>query len=139
MVSCQMVSCQMVLGGNMKLHGIKINATLEAYLECMIWSEYDSNDDPLDKNYDFSHFSKELIEKSINELSSFEAEIHEKNLDDNLTSWQIGHDFWLTRNGHGCGFWDRGLGEQGDKLTAIVYRFGELYCYVGDDGQLYID
>ena len=23
---------------------------------------------------------------------------------------QAGHDFWLTRNGHGVGFWDRGLG-----------------------------
>lgn len=20
---------------------------------------------------------------------------------------QMGHDLWLTRNGHGCGFWDR--------------------------------
>lgn len=20
---------------------------------------------------------------------------------------RVGHDFWLTRNGHGCGFWDR--------------------------------
>ena len=134
-----MVSCQMVLGGNMKLHGIKIDDTLEAYLECMIWSEYDSNNDTLDKNYDFSHFSKELIEKSIDDLVSFEAEIHEKNLDDNLTSWQIGHDLWLTRNGHGCGFWDRGLGEQGDKLTAIAERFKVVSCYVGDDGQLYID
>ena len=26
---------------------------------------------------------------------------------------QIGHDLWLTRNGHGAGFWDRGLGAQG--------------------------
>lgn len=37
-----------------------------------------------------------------------------------------GHDFWLTRNGHGAGFWDRGLGEAGDRLTAMAKSFGGL-------------
>lgn len=31
---------------------------------------------------------------------------------------QCGHDFILTVNHHGTGFWDRGLGELGRKLTA---------------------
>lgn len=32
--------------------------------------------------------------------------------------WEcLGHDLWLTQRGHGVGFWDRGLGELGDKLT----------------------
>lgn len=35
-----------------------------------------------------------------------------------------GHDFWLTRNGHGAGFWDRGLGELGDRLTAAAKGYG---------------
>lgn len=26
---------------------------------------------------------------------------------DNLDRKQLGHDLWLTRNGHGTGFWDR--------------------------------
>lgn len=30
---------------------------------------------------------------------------------------QAGHDYWLTSRGHGVGFWDRGLGEQGERLT----------------------
>ena len=35
-----------------------------------------------------------------------------------LIDWEsVGHDFWLTSQGHGAGFWDRGLGELGDKLT----------------------
>jgi hypothetical protein len=29
---------------------------------------------------------------------------------------QAGIDFWLTRNRHGAGYWDRGLGITGDKL-----------------------
>ena len=51
---------------------------------------------------------------------------------------QIGHDLWLTRNGHGAGFWDRGLGAQGDSLTAICEALGGVDSYVGDDGFLYL-
>lgn len=35
-----------------------------------------------------------------------------------------GHDFWLTRCGHGCGYWDRGLGELGDRLTEAAKGYG---------------
>lgn len=48
-----------------------------------------------------------------------------------------GHDFWLTRNGHGAGFWDRGLGELGDRLTAEAKPYSEANLYVGDDGKVY--
>jgi len=54
-----------------------------------------------------------------------------------ITWGQLGHDFWLTRNGHGAGFWDRGLGDRGDSLTAICEALGEVWTYVGDDGYLY--
>ena len=36
-----------------------------------------------------------------------------------------GHDFALTRNGHGVGFWDRGLGRIGDMLTSECEPYGE--------------
>ena len=32
---------------------------------------------------------------------------------------QAGRDFWFTRNGHGVGFWDRGLGQVGDDLSEL--------------------
>lgn len=35
-----------------------------------------------------------------------------------------GHDFWLTRQRHGTGFWDRGLGELGDRLTDAAHSYG---------------
>jgi hypothetical protein len=50
---------------------------------------------------------------------------------------QAGHDFWLTRNGHGAGFWDRGLGERGDLLTKWAQSFGDADLYIGDDGLVY--
>ena len=39
-------------------------------------------------------------------------------LTEEWTDEQIGHDLWLTRQGHGAGFWDRGL-PNGDKLTEL--------------------
>lgn len=48
-----------------------------------------------------------------------------------------GCDFWLTRNGHGVGFWDRGLDALGDRLTAIAEQMGGRDLYAGDDGLIY--
>lgn len=55
-------------------------------------------------------------------------------------SWQhAGHDFALTRNGHGAGYWDGDLPDHiGDALTAAAQDAGECWPYIGDDGQVYI-
>lgn len=47
---------------------------------------------------------------------------------------QFGHDFALTRNGHGAGYWDRGIGALGDKLTEWANSFGESHVNVTEDG-----
>lgn len=52
-----------------------------------------------------------------------------------------GHDFWLTRAGHGVGFWDRGLGELGDRLSALCghgTQFPNREPYIGDDQKVYL-
>lgn len=48
---------------------------------------------------------------------------------------QAGHDFALTRNHHGAGFWDRGLSDVGDRLTAAAHPYGEsnAWCTGTDD------
>jgi hypothetical protein len=55
---------------------------------------------------------------------------------------QAGHDFWLTRNHHGVGFWEPEWAnidkDASDRLTAESHRFGECDLYVGDDGKLHI-
>lgn len=50
---------------------------------------------------------------------------------------QLGHDFWLTRNGHGAGFWDRGLGALGQRMTEAAKSAGPVDLYVGADGKVY--
>jgi hypothetical protein len=49
-----------------------------------------------------------------------------------------GHDFWLTRNGHGCGFWDGDWAEPvATVLTEAAKGYGQLDVYVGDDNLIY--
>jgi len=47
-----------------------------------------------------------------------------------------GHDFWLTRNGHGTGFWDRGLGEVGERLSEAAHQYGEFHFWL-DNGVIH--
>lgn len=54
------------------------------------------------------------------------------------TDEQAGHDFWLTRNGHGAGFWDGDWPEPyADMLTEGSHSYGEFQLYLGDDGLVY--
>ena len=68
-----------------------------------------------------------------------------------LESWsddaieRAGHDFWLTRNGHGAGFWDGDWSEDymgtevGELLTEASRPYGDVYVHKGDDGLTYIE
>lgn len=117
---------------------------LTGYIECALWSStdnaYDSGGNPLDSNYDESDLSPECRAEFERECKSFQ----EANVDD-LTAYyatgrdleHAGHDFWLTRNGHGTGFWDRGLGELGERLSKASKVYGSVDLIVGDDGKIH--
>jgi hypothetical protein len=55
------------------------------------------------------------------------------------TAERAGHDFWLTRAGHGTGFWDRNELPQDvrDALTAAAKSAGNVDLYLGDDNLVY--
>ncbi len=59
---------------------------------------------------------------------------------DGLSEDEIGHDIWLTRNGHGAGFWDRGYPKKiSDRLCDAAKILGEVNLVVGGDGQIHIE
>jgi hypothetical protein len=108
---------------------------LEAYIECALWSSTDGNGKPLDSINNLE------ISDELHELMTIEARLFEiKNqcyYKDHMTDAQAGHDFWLTRNGHGAGFWDRDLPNGlGDLLTKKAKAFSTCDLYI-DDGKLY--
>lgn len=47
---------------------------------------------------------------------------------------RAGHDFWLTRNDHGAGFWDGDWPEDvGERLTEAAKKYGEFFLGQDDD------
>ncbi len=109
---------------------------LQHYLAALLWSETDDHDNPLDTDHTLDNLAFEVITKSLTDIEQFTTEAGI--LLNGLSNEQIGHDLLLTRNGHGAGFWSRGLGQQGDDLTEIAKKLREIYTYIGDDGFIYI-
>ena len=104
-----------------------------AYIECALWSSLD-DETPMDENYGFDDLSDECLSRMLNDCSKFQTE-NMKMISEDLP--QAGHDFWLTRNGHGAGFWDGDWPEFGALLTEKCKEFGEVDLYVGEDGLVY--
>lgn len=50
---------------------------------------------------------------------------------------RLGHDIWLTRNGHGAGFFDHTYEPENEKsLMYAAKKLGEVYIYIDENGML---
>ena len=113
------------------------NDDINQYLITALWSSNDDDGNPLGDNYGINDCSKKVKSEAKKDLTKFyqKAKSILEHKDSNYDcDWR--HDFWLTRNGHGAGFWDDG-GEDGDKLSKITDKFGEVSLYVGDDSEIH--
>lgn len=130
---------------------MSLETFVTAYIECALWSSSDNSDDsggePFDENYSASDLAPETRAEMAADCASF---YNDPNNAEGLEIWrdefgsdeQAGHDFWLTRNSHGAGFWDRFSGEgpeaaAGTALTKASKPYGEVSLYLGDDGRIY--
>jgi hypothetical protein len=118
----------------------------QAYIECALWSSTDNADDsggePLDRNYSASDISEETREQMIADCAKFQRENHCDILLCTKDDAQAGHDFWLSRNGHGAGFFDAYKGEPypddvAARLQDIAHAFAPFDLYIGDDGRVH--
>lgn len=109
---------------------------LRAYVECAIWSSTDiDTSEPLDKKYSGEDLSEQALDKMNKDLTKFFETYHKlitfaySAVNIEADSKQVAHDFWLTRNHHGAGFWDRPELYHNqiiaDKFTALAHSFGE--------------
>jgi hypothetical protein len=114
--------------------GTEILLALEGALECLEWTETTDTGEPLDSlGFYFTESARESVKA---DLISF-IESNQEDLD-GIGYGQIGHDFILTRNHHGAGFWDRGLGDRGDRLTESAHAYGSVGAFVTDSDELEI-
>jgi hypothetical protein len=109
---------------------------VRGYIRCALWSETDGDGEPLDRHYRPDDIDPDGTAEMTAECVDFAAD----QVADlrGLDAEQAGHDLWLTRNGHGTGFWDCGLGERGDRLTKTAKDLGPSSVYVGDNGELHV-
>ena len=116
----------------------KLDAFTRQYLETALWasSDMDSGESFQSMNYDVSDLSPECLKESIKDCKNFQ-EAEEADLAHAGDDGQNGHDFFLTRCGHGAGFWDRGYGAVGDRLSKAAKAYGNVDFYLGDDGKIH--
>lgn len=115
---------------------------INQYLITALWSSCDENGDSLDDNFDASFIDLYSIKESIKDCLEFIKLAEDENLLDDVSYSTAGHDFWLTRNGHGVGFWDGDYPKKiGDRLTELSKNFNELDCssYVLHDDTVKIE
>lgn len=108
-----------------------------AYVECALWSSTGENDVPLDRDFTADDIEISTHVRMLEECNVFVQCAEVASLLTGIDAEQAGHDFWLSRNGHGAGFWDRGLGEIGEKLTKLAHQAGSRTLYVGHDRLIY--
>lgn len=121
----------------------QLDRMIDGYTECAIWSSLDMREplDTLAECFDAwataDDLSPETIAAFRRDCTDFYAEHYGDQTAELWTPEQFGHDFWLTRNGHGAGFWDRGHGPIGQSLSDAARVYGTVDLYTGDDGRIY--
>lgn len=105
----------------------KERAFIGAYVDAIYFTETGDIDQP-DSGDDLCEV---FMRESIIDCLAFYSRVCCYVGDDKIE--QAGHDFWLTRNGHGAGFWDGDWSEGdntfiADLLTKVAESFGEAYA-----------
>ncbi len=120
---------------------------LKAYVECALWSSPlpDEGDcsPPMDKRFGPEDLAWETIIAAAIDCEDFMHVLDGETFTaDDLAEMaddeRMGHCLWLTRNGHGVGFWDGRYPRMGARLTRIAKAMGPCEFYVGDDGKIYM-
>jgi len=124
----------------------RLKRVVEGYIDAALDTTTDTSEDDNDdrslsaKGYDRSALAEETAAKARRDCRDFLylCEVLDADPFSVHSERRVGHEFWLTHNGHGAGFWDGDYEKElGDQLTKIANSFGEQWWYVGDDGQVY--
>jgi hypothetical protein len=120
----------------------KLEAFIQGYMDCMEWCNEDKEEfEDWGGEWDWGSWDNirgecaDFVASNQEDLEEYAPKMY--HVQERCGYACAGHDFYLTRNGHGAGFWDRGLGELGDRLTKAAGAYGETFEYVGDDRKGY--
>lgn len=135
------------------------DSMFQAYVTCALWSSTDDKGNPLDAHYDVGDIADETLRQMRADCDAFYAAMHEhihcddaplardfegsiaRDFEGSIAAREAamaGHDFWLTRCGHGAGFWDGDWPEPyASTLTEACKSFGNVDLYIDDDDKIH--
>ena len=128
-----------------------LDAFTQGYIEAMFFTSegVDNDCEPGHENdlanITVAELAPEALAKIVSDCTRFQVQ-YRADLDQATDTGRIsgyddasaGRDFWFNRNGHGVGFWDRGLGAIGEVLSEASRLWSQVDLYRGDDGKLYL-
>lgn len=127
-------------------------AFTRGYIEAAFFSTTDEaredGGDALDANHSVSDLAPQTWEAIRRDCEAFLAanrelieaceEHHKPGSPDDDAMSHAGRDFWYSREGHGCGFWDGDWPDAaGEHLDRAAKAFGSADWYLGDDRSIY--
>lgn len=124
-------------GCDVRAPGTPLDEFTRAYMVAALWSSNHTDGEhagePLDSVYSIDDISDEWRAQAIADCRDFQrakrvdlAKAYELYGTAEDPHGYAGHDFWLTRNRHGAGFWDRGLLDVGDRLAEAARLCGTV-------------
>lgn len=122
----------------MKKFTFDIPTATHHYLYAALWTE------ELEAKFDVEDFMPTTVGHAAKDIQEF---IHKagdllvpyaEHFGDKASE-QLGHDFWLSRNGHGAGFFDHKLGGVEQQLQDIARKFPERHVWDSETGTLFIE
>jgi hypothetical protein len=108
-----------------------VDSFVKGFLEGLDWlkpEEYPGD-------YTLAPCTLKAIEADCNKFQEENEALLEEFYEE-FSAWQAGFDFYLSRNGHGAGYFDRGNGY--DALQKASRAFGPTEEYTGDDNLVYM-
>lgn len=146
----------------------ELNEILKGYIECALWTEEERLHDEvtidMDDEEDMDEIEKLIFLKNKFDKKTFTSFISEDiDIDSRIDAYndikqfikdsgnvaikeainenglfKLGMDIWLTRNGHGSGFFDHNY-ENEEILIKSAKKLKEKNLIVGDDNKLYFE
>lgn len=113
-----------------------LDTFVQSYVETALWSSTDEDSEPLDSLYSADDIHPDALAKMKEDCKDF-LEANAQDIGREVV--RAGHDFWLTRNHHGAGFWDGDWKPAvGKRLTEASHVYGSSDLYVGDDDNIHV-
>lgn len=133
-------------GGSIYEHGGSVNEEMidqiaKGYMDAVLFTERDDDEEFLDKNYSNDDFDPETAAKIKAMIAEYILDNLEAIKASGIDYDTIGNDIWYAQSGAGAGFFDHHLDKEiENKLRKGAKKFVDLSAHVfAQDGKVYIE